>query len=41
MDYYFTQFKAKFGVTVGGHKINKTKDQINWCNNFNCRLDYI
>jgi hypothetical protein len=34
IDYYFTQFKAKFGVAIGSYKTNKTKDQMNQYSNF-------
>jgi hypothetical protein len=40
MDYYFTLFKAKFGVTVGGYKTNKTKVQMNQYSNFGDTLNY-
>jgi hypothetical protein len=40
MDYYFAPFKAKFGVTVGGYKTNKTKVQMNQYSNFGNTLNY-
>jgi hypothetical protein len=40
MGYYFTLFKAKFGVTVGGYKTNKTKVQMNQYSNFGDTLNY-
>jgi hypothetical protein len=40
MDYYFTLFKAKFGVTVGGYKTNKKKVKMNQSSNFGDTLNY-
>jgi hypothetical protein len=40
MDCYLTLLKAKFGVTIGGYKTNKTKVQMNQYNNFGDTLNY-
>jgi hypothetical protein len=40
MDYYFTLFKAKFGVIIGGYKTNKTRVQMNQYSNFGDTPNY-